>query len=182
LTNEEYIAAINHQRGHKDEAFSRTASSPLPLQEQRNFSGLKYYPPDMAYVFLVHVTPNEQENEIVKLGSTKGDEREYLKLGMVGFTVDGTTCQLAVYTDAGGFDGTAFIPFRDATSGKETYPVGRYVDMELADEDGSFLLDFNQAYSPWCAYNEQYSCVLPPAENWLPVGIKAGEKIYHDLP
>jgi uncharacterized protein (DUF1684 family) len=181
MNDEEYSKAINHQRGHKDDAYVRAADSPIPWRERSKFSGLKYYPPDPAYLFLVKVMPNENENEIVTLGATKGDEREYLKLGTVEFEVEGTPCQLAVYTAAGGFDGTLFVPFRDATSGGETYPAGRYVDMELADDDGTFVLDFNTAYSPWCAYNEQYSCVLPPHENWLAVEIRAGEKIYKEL-
>src|SRR5690349_11064881 len=124
MTDEEYIEAINHQRGHKNDAYTRSADSPIAWRERRSFTGLKYYPPDPHYVFLVHVTPNQTENEIVTLGATKGDEREFLKLGTVDFTVEDTPCQLAVYTDAGGFDGTLFVPFRDTTSGNETYPAG----------------------------------------------------------
>ncbi len=179
MTNEEYIATINEQRAQKDAAFARTADSPIPWKERSSFSGLNYYPPDPNYLFLVHIEMNETEGEIVTLGATKGDEREYLKLGSIEFEVDDTPCHLSVYTSAGGYDGTLFIPFRDATTGNEAYGAGRYVDLELASEDGSFFLDFNTAYNPWCAYNEQYSCVLAPDENKLTVAIRAGEKVYH---
>lgn len=180
LTNEEYIASINEQRAHKDASFAGTADSPIPWKERSSFSGLKYYPPDPNYLVLVSIKPNETEGAVVVLGATKGDEREFLKLGTVGFAVDGTPCQLTVYTDVGGYDGTLFVPFRDATTGSETYGAGRYVDMEPSHEAGHFYLDFNTAYNPWCAYNEQYSCVLGPEENKLAAAIKAGEKIYNE--
>lgn len=178
MTNEEYIEAINQQRMEKDKGFASAFDSPIPRKERADFGGLKYYPPDPAYVFLVHVHPNPNEREIVKLGATKGDLRDFLKVGTISFTVADTACQLSVYTDAAGYDGNLFVPFRDATSGQETYGAGRYIDLELADDDGSYFLDFNQAYSPWCSYSEQYSCVLPPQENWLTVKIAAGEKTY----
>ena len=66
-----------------------------------------------------------------------------------------------------------FIPFRDATSGKETYGAGRYIDMAESEQ---YVIDFNTAYNPFCVYNENYSCPIPPKENWLAVEIKAGEK------
>jgi len=71
-----------------------------------------------------------------------------------------------------------FIPFRDATSGKDTYGAGRYVEAEPLGK-GRYLLDFNRAYNPYCAYNDDWRCPLPPAENWLTVAIRAGEKSFH---
>ena len=67
-----------------------------------------------------------------------------------------------------------FLPFRDATSGKETYGAGRYLDVPRG-ENGQVVVDFNYAYSPYCAYGDAYSCALPPRENWLTVPIEAGE-------
>jgi len=74
---------------------------------------------------------------------------------------------------------TLFIPFKDATSGKETYGAARYLEIEET-EVGIFLVDFNKAYNPYCAYSEAYSCPFPPRENWLEVAIKAGEKKFKD--
>ena len=71
-----------------------------------------------------------------------------------------------------------FIPFRDATSGKETYGAGRYVEAEPLG-GGRFTLDFNRAYNPYCAYNDAWRCPLPPSENWLAVAIRAGELSFH---
>ena len=80
---------------------------------------------------------------------------------------------MTLYTTEGshGF----FLPFRDATSGSETYGAGRYLDID-PDEDGTVTIDFNMAYNPFCVYSEAYSCPLPPTENWLDVPITAGEK------
>ena len=74
-----------------------------------------------------------------------------------------------------------FIPFRDQTGGKETYGAGRYIDIDPdkhINADGKWILDFNVAYNPWCAYSESYTCPIVPTENWLKVPINAGEKNY----
>ncbi len=72
---------------------------------------------------------------------------------------------------------TLFIPFRDATSGKETYGAGRYLEVEV-NPSGRYVLDFNLAYNPYCAYSDLYICPLPPGENWLRVEIRGGEKAH----
>ena len=71
-----------------------------------------------------------------------------------------------------------FVPFRDATSGKETYGAGRYLEVESPGPDGRVRVDFNAAYNPYCAYNPDWSCPIPPGENWLSVPIRAGEKTF----
>jgi uncharacterized protein (DUF1684 family) len=74
-----------------------------------------------------------------------------------------------------------FIPFKNATSGKEIYGAGRYLDLELERDrtpDGKWILDFNQAYNLWCVYSKAYTCPFVPVENWLEVAILAGEKNY----
>jgi hypothetical protein len=79
------------------------------------------------------------------------------------------------------YEDILFVPFRDLTSGKETYGAGRYLDLKAGKDQtptGKWLLDFNKAYNPWCAYSEDYACPLTPPENWLNVPIYAGEKDY----
>jgi len=73
-----------------------------------------------------------------------------------------------------------FVPFRDGTSGKETYGGGRYFDCEIPPIGNSILLDFNKAYNPYCAYNPRFSCVIPPEENRLKIKIEAGEKLFEE--
>jgi uncharacterized protein (DUF1684 family) len=72
-----------------------------------------------------------------------------------------------------------FLPFTDLTSGVESYGGGRYIDMEV-QKGNTWTIDFNKGYNPYCAYNEKYSCPIPPAENDLKVEVKAGVKKYHD--
>ena len=108
--------------------------------------------------------------------TSTGDEQSYYRLGTVEFEVEGQPARLAVYKSAQHDE--LFLPFRDATSGKETYGAGRYLE-PVESSDGKLLVDFNLAYNPYCAYSEHYSCPLPPLENWLKVPIRAGEKGYN---
>ncbi|TNF44645.1 MAG: DUF1684 domain-containing protein, partial [Cytophagales bacterium] len=101
-----------------------------------------------------------------------------LHLGALPFTIDGTEYALQVYAPKDTSDGNYwFIPFTDATSGGETYGGGRYLDIDDVSSDTVFV-DFNYAYNPYCAYNPDYACPLPPKENLLTISIEAGEKNY----
>ncbi|HIE21441.1 MAG TPA: DUF1684 domain-containing protein, partial [Acidimicrobiia bacterium] len=108
----------------------------------------------------------------VRVQTSDGQERIYRRTGRVTVEIAGQTVTLTLYsTDQPGY----FLPFRDATSGKTTYGAGRYLDID-PNGDGTVTIDFNRAYNPFCAYNEAYSCPLPPIENWLEVSVEAGEK------
>jgi len=96
------------------------------------------------------------------------------RLGTVRFDLAGERLSLVAYEQGD----ELFIPFRDGTSGKETYGAGRYVEAE-AQGGGRFALDFNRAYNPYCAYSDAWRCPLPPAENWVTVPIRAGELSFH---
>ena len=96
------------------------------------------------------------------------------RAGTLRFSLGGRELQLAAY-DQGH---ELFIPFRDATSGTDSYGAGRYVEAHPLGQK-RYAIDFNSAYNPYCAYNENWSCPLPPRENWLDVPIRAGEKTFH---
>jgi uncharacterized protein (DUF1684 family) len=96
------------------------------------------------------------------------------RAGTVRFLVDGSEAALIAFQQGDAL----FIPFRDATSGSDTYGAGRYVEAEGLGA-GRYLLDFNRAYNPYCAYNDDWRCPLPPTDNWLTVAIRAGEKSFH---
>ena len=98
------------------------------------------------------------------------------RAGLVRFDVDGESAQATLFSDDD--DPGLFLPFRDATSGRETYGAGRYLDVQPPDADGDVVIDFNLAYNPYCAYSEGFSCPLPPAENRLDVPIRAGEMTF----
>lgn len=170
-SEEIYIAALEAERAEKDYYLRRDPYS--PIEDRQSFTGLNYYPPDPQYRYTLSLRPVEPEP--LTFQTSTGDERVYLKIGTVEFKVEGQPAQLAVYKSEEHND--LFLPFRDATSGTETYGAGRYLEpAEIAN--GEILLDFNLAYNPYCAYSEAYSCPLPPLENWLKVAIQAGEKSY----
>jgi len=115
----------------------------------------------------------------VKIEDTGGNLREFLKWGKFTFNVNGKTCFLNAYKSEEA-ETRLFIPFKDATNGKETYGAGRYLDLyeERDYIEDRWILDFNIATNPWCAYSHNYVCPLIPSENILKVEIKTGEKKY----
>ncbi len=181
-TDADYIAAVAEYRAQKDQAFGASADSPIVRADRASFGGLAYFPADPAYRVLASVVPFAQQ-EVVQLGSTRGDIRPQVRFAELRFTLDGQPLRLTGFQDVNPTDGDElFVPFRDATTGTESYGAGRYLEVEVRqDENGalSVVLDFNLAYSPWCAYNDAYSCTLPPVENTLPVAVRAGERTYH---
>ncbi|WP_458207825.1 DUF1684 domain-containing protein [Haladaptatus sp. NG-SE-30] len=171
---------LRTRRTQKDEYFAEHPHSPIPSDERESFEGLAYYPLDDDYRFELSLHEHDEKEQITVATSTEG-EREYLRWGEFRFTVDGEEATLQAYKSDRD-DDRLWVPFRDATSGDETYGAGRYLDLERESHrtsDGEWLLDFNEAYNPTCAYSEQYDCPLPPTESWLDVPIEAGEKQYH---
>ena len=160
-----------HHRHEKDAAFRSDPGSPIPPWERAEFRGLSYFRPDERYRFEVAlVREPPQRLDIQRSG---GDIVTYTRLGHFRIGLPDGDVRLALYES----DGEPFLPFRDATSGKDTYGAGRYLEPQTLDGE-RFLVDFNRAYNPFCAYNESYSCPFPPPENWLRVAIAAGERTY----
>ncbi len=166
-----YVAALAEQRDDKDHHFRHDPYSPIPWEVRGTFSGLVYYPPTLELRLTLPL--DREPAEPIQFQTSTGDVRSYNRIGTVSFDVQGEAAALAIYE---GEPGEFFLPFRDATSGTETYGAGRYLE-PIEVERGRFLVDFNLAYNPYCAYSEEYSCPLPPIENWLKVPIRAGEKV-----
>lgn len=167
-----YKAGMQEERAMKDRFFRMDPHS--PIQDRIDFEGLAYYDPDPDYRYFLRLQPADTQEELVFQTST-GDEQIYYRLGTVEFEVEGKPASLAIYQSPH-HDGL-FLPFRDATSGTETYGGGRYLEPHDLG-GGDLLVDFNLAYNPFCAYSGAYSCPLPPFENHLKVAIRAGEKAY----
>ncbi|MFB6161707.1 MAG: DUF1684 domain-containing protein [Haloferacaceae archaeon] len=175
----EWRAALREHREAKDDYF-RSDRSPLPPAERAEFEGLDYYPIDEDYRFEIPLDEHD-EPASVTVGTSTGGERTYLEWGEFRFEVEGEPVTLQAYRSDPD-DDRLWVPFRDATSGEETYGAGRYIDLEAdvhRTDEGTWVLDFNEAYNPTCAYSDRYECPLPPTENWLDVPIEAGEKAYH---
>jgi len=145
----------------------------------RQYKGLRYFPPDLAYRFEVPLTPNPKPETMIIL-STRGNQRRAERVGWFEFAVKGTPVKLEAVRllEPGVGENDLGIFFRDATSGKESYELGRYVDVKKLP-NGRFLLDFNFTYNPACAYSDHYNCPIPPKANVLPVAIRAGEMDSH---
>ncbi len=184
-SQDEYSWEIKQFRHQKDQFFATSPEAPIPAHERKQFQGLRYFEPDPAYRVDAELV-RFPTAEIVQLGTTTGRITQHYRYGEARFTLGGRPCRLTVYKSVDAHedhtddDRELFLPFRDATTGQESYGAGRYLEVE---EDSAGLdrvtIDFNLAYSPWCSYSEQYSCVLPPAENTLPVPVRAGERSYH---
>jgi uncharacterized protein len=143
------------------------------------YKGLKYFPPDLAYRYELPLTPNPKPETTVIM-STRGNQRRADRVGWFDFVVGATPVRLEVVRllEPGVGENDLGIFFRDATTGKESYELGRYVDVKKL-ANGNYLLDFNFTYNPACAYSDHYNCPIPPKANVLPVAIRAGEMDAH---
>lgn len=164
-------------RKERDLAFRVDKSSPLREEDKRRFKVLDYFDVNPAYRFQAKLQRYPRPDSIL-LATNTGERRAALRYGYFEFEVQQKLFRLQVYRVYDFEEGRGpylFVPFRDATSGKESYGGGRYIDLK-ENTSGIYDLDFNRAYNPSCAYGKEYSCPLPPPENTLPVPIYAGEK------
>jgi uncharacterized protein len=145
----------------------------------KEYKGLAYFPIDLSYRYELPLQRNRWP-EKTTIMSTRNNARSAELVGWVEFLVGATPCRFEVtrLLEPGSNEDELEIFFRDATSGVETYGLGRYVDLKKLG-NGKYLLDFNMAYNPACAFSEYYNCPIPPKENALPVNIRAGEKDPH---
>ena len=161
-------------RREKDDFFRRDPGSPLTSEQRPRFAGLRYFAEHPALRFVVEVE-RWAAPETIQMQTSTGDVSKYERYGRFRFAVDGTEAWLTIYRNELGY----FLPFADSLAGDETYGAGRYLEpTELPD--GRFEVDFNFAYNPYCAYNENWSCPITPAENRLKVPIRAGEKVFEE--
>jgi len=175
----EWKANLERAREEKDAFFAQHWQSPVAPQDRPWFKGLEYYPPDPSYKFELELHEHPEKG-MVKMAYTKGNEQDFVHWGEFRFKMGEKEQALQVYKRSREEE-LLFVPFKDATSGKETYGAGRYLDLEPGrgrTQEGKWILDFNQAYNPWCAYSEAYTCPFVPVENCLEVPILAGEKTY----
>lgn len=170
--------ALKEQRLSKDNFFKQSDESPIPKSERGSFKGLNYFPIDLSYRFVCKLKPCPS-SEAIKMLVSQGEARSYRCFGLLEFKVGDKSCSLMALKNAtpeSPLEATSlFVPFKDTTSGSETYGAGRYLELQ-ENPTGDYVLDFNLAFNPYCAYNHDYSCPLPPQQNVLPVAIRAGEK------
>ena len=175
-----YAARIRLARQQKDNAFRTAAGSPIPAAQRGAFGGLRYFRPDGTYRVVAQLA-RAAVLAPLPLALTGGSADAYARWGTATFELAGQPQQLVLLQKQGlgASPNELFLPFTDPTNGQQTYGAGRYIDVPLPPAEATEIeLDFNQAYSPYCAYNHEYSCPKPPAENRLTVPVAAGEQAF----
>lgn len=162
-----------------NEEFTNPETSILEPADFKHFSGLEFYPIDLKYRVEAEFvrTPNEKP---FLMPTTTARLPEYVKYGEAHFILEGKKIVLNLYKstqpyDEPGYEDYLFLPFTDLTSGDGSYGGGRFIDQRIP-QGNTMVIDFNKAYNPYCAYNAQYSCPIPPKENDILIRIEAGVK------
>ena len=171
-----YPEQIAAHRAQYDQFMRTSAESPVPAEKRATFPPLSYFPVDPAYRVpaALEVTPGGQ---IVPMPTSTGQVRQMQRVGTLSFTLKGQPLTLGAFVEANENDmRRLFVPFGDLTNGTETYPGGRYIDLDRT-ASGVYDLDFNRAYHPYCFFNSSYDCPYPPSENRLKVPVRAGERL-----
>jgi uncharacterized protein (DUF1684 family) len=178
--------ALERFRQRRDELFKTHPQSPIEPEERASFQGLHYFSQDPAYRVRARLEAGDGAQLMIDTGGEDGAVR-YRRAGQLVFQLGGVPCRLTVLSLVQ-YAGGLFVPFRDATSGRETYGGGRYLFDTAKGTDGlvlevtpgspDLLIDFNYAYNASCAYSPRWACPLAPAENFLKVPVRAGELVY----
>ncbi|HHC80838.1 MAG TPA: DUF1684 domain-containing protein [Flavobacteriia bacterium] len=176
-----YKQQIEDYRKQKDRDYLVPEKTMLTAELMKDFKGLKYFPVNSKYKISAKLT-RLKDLPAIKIKTSTGKVSNYVIYGKLSFHIDNKPYELSVYQSARLADekrkeSALFIPFTDKTSGKETYGGGRYLVLDNPKGD-LLIIDFNMAYNPYCVYNPNHSCPIPPAENDLPVKILAGELMY----
>ncbi len=181
------LAETMMHRAEADSFFRSNPESPFLNDTSAHYDGIKWFPPDAGWYFQLPLRRYASPTPVTVYG-TKGEPRKELRYGYFQFTAAGTEVRLNVYKNDPSDPGIPeqyrqllSVWFTDETTGKETYEVGRYLEIgeELPDPDALYTLNFNNAYNPYCSYSERYSCAIPTKEDHLNVAVRAGERRYH---
>ncbi|MDN5200785.1 DUF1684 domain-containing protein [Fulvivirgaceae bacterium BMA10] len=177
---QDYLASVQGERDEKDLYMKESESSPLSAEDKRFFRGLSYFDVNANYKIVAKLLPFPQD-AFLTMATSDGKEKRYKKFAHAQFELNGASHQLLVLQSTDPLQSNLlFLPFTDETSAEQTYGAGRYLDFEMPEKN-ELVIDFNLAYNPYCAYNDQYSCPFPPAENHLKIAILAGEKTFQKI-
>lgn len=173
-----FAEQTKHHRDKYKAEFLSSSNSPL---KKEHLTYLRFYEADSTFAVNANFERTTDATPF-EMPTYSGKKKNFVKYGVLRFNIAGNPQTLSVYRNLDlaalpQYRNYLFIPFRDKTSGSETYGGGRYLDVKTTDvKDGILALDFNKAYNPYCAYSEGYNCPIPPKENLLLIPITAGEK------
>jgi uncharacterized protein (DUF1684 family) len=171
-----HAEAVNAWRASKDQFMRQSDESPIPPERRASFPPLSYFAiePDYRVPAVLAISRGE---DILEIPTSRGERRPHQRVGKLSFTLKGHLLSLTAFVEVGQEDlRHLFVPFGDLTNGTETYPGGRYLDLERT-ATGIYDLDFNRAYHPFCYYNPKFDCPYPPRENRLPLPVRSGERM-----
>lgn len=177
------ISASQEFQSKLNKSFSDSLKSPLTKDDLKEFIGLDFFPISEKFIVEALFIRTKREKAFA-MKTTTSRTPLYVKYGELHFKIDEKEFKLNVYQNIDlskkpGYSDYLFLPFSDLTCGKESYIGGRYVDMRM-QKGKTWIIDFNKAYNPYCAYNYKYSCPIVPLENDLDIEILAGVKKFHD--
>lgn len=171
------VQEIRRFQNELNREYRDSIESPLSREDRLRFVHHDFYPVDLRYRVNASFTLTPDE-KVFNMKTTGTRTPEYVKYGEARFELNGKQFVLNVYrnialTQRDEYKDHLFLPFTDNTNGNETYGGGRYIDLTVPAGD-RIVIDFNQAYNPYCAYSDRYSCPIPPKENYLDTEVKAG--------
>lgn len=171
----EYLEELAEGRTFKNQNFLESPDSPVPSDRRDALLPLPYYEIDPSYLVPAALSLSDQR-PVFEMPTSSGALRRMQLVGVLEFTLQGEPRSLGAFIPDGTQQITRlFVPFADLTTGGDTYDAGRYLDIDPTTT-GYYTIDFNQAYNPYCAYNDTYECPFPPPSNRLKVAVLAGEK------
>tara|TARA_X000000368_G_C22686960_1_gene560782 strand:- start:48 stop:635 length:588 start_codon:yes stop_codon:yes gene_type:complete len=179
INAQSYESEILEFQKELNDKYKNPDESPLERKDLKRFKGHKFYPINEKFKVLAKFVRTKDANPF-SMKTTTNRLPKYEVYGIASFELNGNGYQLNIYQshrlrETDEYKNYLFLPFNDLTNGDETYGGGRFIDLEIPDND-SIIIDFNKAYNPYCAYNPKYSCPIPPEENDLDVHISAGIK------
>lgn len=173
------LTAIEKYQKELVDFYSDSKTTPLNAEEKAIFKGITFFPVDEIYKVKADFIPIN-DGDVIPFPTSAGKIKHYKEYALINFKLEGKEQTLTIYQSnpiQEQYADHLFLPFTDETNGETTYGGGRYIDLSINDmltDDGKVVIDFNQAYNPYCAYSKRYNCPIPPGNNSLNVEVKAG--------
>jgi len=174
-SSEEWKQELGTERSMKDGFLASDPESPF-IVGRVPFHALRYFAPNPKFVVRATLERRPAPEEAY-LRTNRDNQAVMRYIGDLAFSLEGEALRLRLYHAGEGVGTSVFVPFRDRTSGRESYGAGRYLTLELNASD-DYEVDFNRAFNPYCAYTDDFECPFPPAENDLHVAVRAGEMVW----
>ena len=182
-TTDKYTDFVKQHRAGLDSEFKNAETSPLPKDEIASFKGMDYYKINANYNIEAELIVNPIPKEF-GMKTTTARRPLYIKYGLAKFKLNGKEHSINIYRNVefskeDEYKNHLFMLFTDNTSEVNSYGGGRYIDLQIPNDNDKLIIDFNLSYNPYCAYNKKYSCPIPSEEDYINTEIKAGVKKWH---